>query len=158
VSRIGDALHRLEETANRKTAFIGLGNRDRGDDAVGLRFAEDLRRLNPNRIFSEEQGLEEVVLDILMRKDVHSVIFVDTCDFGAEPGEIAFLQSDDIGDEISTHKVPLAMLMALIQKEGKKAYFVGIQPESLDFGKDISEIASASLKRIEEAVEKKLRL
>lgn len=157
MSGIVDALQRLEETANRKTAFIGLGNEDRGDDAVGLRFAKDLGHLNPNHIFSEEEGLEEVVLDILMRKEILSVIFVDACDFGAEPGEIAFLPMDSVGEGISTHKVPLAMLMALIQKEGKKAYLVGIQPKSLDFGKSVSKTALASLKKIEEIAEKKLR-
>jgi hydrogenase maturation protease len=123
---------------------------------VGLRFAEDLGRLNPTHFFSEEQGLEEAVLEIITRKDVDSVVFVDTCDIGAEPGEIAFLKGDSIGESITTHKVPLSLLMGLIQKEGKKAHLVGIQPESLDFGKGISKIAAASLASLEDVVRRKL--
>jgi len=150
-------LHSLERTTNRKTAFIGLGNRDRGDDAVGLRFVEDLRHLNPSHFFSEEQGLEKAVLEIISRKDIDHVVFVDVCDIGSGPGEIAFLETDSVGEEITTHKVPLSVLMALIRKEGKKAHLVGIQPKSLDFGKDVSMVADASLKRIEDVIERKLR-
>ena len=152
-----EVLDRLAEIANQKTAFIGLGNRDRGDDAVGLRFVEDLRQLNPNYFFSEEQGLESIILQIMKDKDVDNVIFVDSCDFGSQPGEIALLKLDSIDETISTHKIPLSMLMALIQSEGKKAYLVGIQPESLDFGRDISETIKAILERIEDVVGIRLR-
>ena len=132
--------------------FIGLGNVDRGDDAVGLRFAEDLRRMNPKRFFSEEHGLEETILDILKRKDADTVIFVDACDMGAKPGEIGFLRVEDVGESISTHKVPLAMLMALVRKEGKEPFLLGIQPKTLEFEDGLSDEVAASLKKIEKIV------
>jgi len=124
---------------------------------VGLRFIDDLRHLNPNYFFSEEQGLESIILEIIKNKDVEDVVFVDTCDFDEKPGEIALLQLDSIGETISTHKIPLSMLMALIQTEGKKSYLLGIQPESLDFEKDVSETVGKALARVEDAVGKILQ-
>jgi hydrogenase maturation protease len=132
--------------------FIGLGNRDRGDDAVGLRFAEDLRHLDPNNFFSEEEGLEGTILDIIKRKDVKRVIFVDACDMGAEPGEIALMRPEDVKESISTHKVPLAVLMGLIRREGKEPLLLGFQPKSIEFEDGLSDIAEATLKKIEKAV------
>lgn len=146
----------MEET-NKKTVFIGLGNRDRGDDAVGLRFAEDLRRLNPNYFFSEEDGLEKIVLEVIKRKDVGKVIFVDACDMGSEAGDISLLLADSVGESVSTHKVPLSMLMALIKKEGKEPFLLGIKPKSMEFEDDLSSEAKAALKKIESAVRKALR-
>lgn len=84
-------------------------------------------------------------------------MFVDTCDFDEKPGEIALLQLDSIGETISTHKIPLSMLMALIQTEGKKTYLVGIQPESLEFETDISETVEKAIERIEDSVGKILQ-
>jgi hydrogenase maturation protease len=125
---------------------------------VGLRFIEDLRHLNPNYFFSEEQGLEAIILEIIKNRDVEDVVFVDTCDFNEKPGEIALLQLDSIGETISTHKIPLSMLMALIQTEGKRAYLVGIQPESLEFETEISDTVKSALIRIEDAVGKILQV
>lgn len=125
---------------------------------MGLRFIDDLRHLNPNFFFSEEQGLESIILEIIKNKDVEDVVFVDTCDFDEKPGEIALLRLDSIGETVSTHKIPLSMLMALIQTEGKKAYLAGIQPESLEFETDISETVEAALEKLEDAVGKMLRV
>ena len=146
------------EGTNKKTAFIGLGNRDRGDDAVGLRFVDDLRQLNPNFFFSEEDGLEKAVLEVIKRKDVHNVVFVDVCDMGSEPGKINLLQAEDVKESVTTHKVPIAVLMALLKKEGKNPLLLGIQPESLEFEGDISNTMKDSLKNIEDAVKKALKV
>jgi hydrogenase maturation protease len=143
---------------NRRTAFVGLGNRDRGDDAAGLRFVDDLKHLNPNYFFSEEQGLETVILEIIKNKDIEDVVFIDTCDLDARAGEIALLRLDSIGETISTHKILLSMLMALIQTEGKKSYLIGIQPESLEFEGKISEAVGIALERIENTVGKMLQV
>ncbi len=124
---------------------------------MGLRFAEDLRRLNPNYFFSEEEGLESVILDIIKDKEVEGVVFVDTCDLGKKPGEMALLQLDSIGETISTHKIPLSMLMALLQTEGKRAFMIGIQPKSLDFRAEITECVMIALKKIEASVEKAVK-
>lgn len=152
-----DALGQLEKVINQKTAFVGLGNRDRGDDAVGLRFIEDLKHLNPNFFFSEEQGLEAIILDIIKDREVEIVVFIDTANLDAEPGEVALLRLDSIGETVSTHKIPLSMLMALIQNEGKEVYLIGIQPKSLEFDEDISEVVENALERIEDTVGRKLK-
>ncbi len=124
---------------------------------MGLRFADDLRHLNPKRFFSEEHGLEESVLDIIKRKDADIVIFVDACDMGKEPGEIGLMQTEEVSESVSTHKVPLAMLMALIRKEKKEPFLLGIQPKSMDFRAQLSDEVFSTLVKIEKFVTAAIR-
>jgi len=123
---------------------------------VGLRFVEDLRHLNPNNFFSEEQGLEGIILDIIKRGDVGNVIFVDASEMGADPGEIALMRTEDVEKSVSTHKIPLAVLMELLRKEKKEPLLLGIQPKSMKFEDGLSDIAEAALKKIENAVKTSL--
>ncbi len=121
---------------------------------MGLRFAEDLRHLSPDNFFSEEQGLEGTVLDIIGRKDIDRVIFVDTCDMGSAPGEIALMTPEEVKDSVSSHKVPLAVLMGLIRKQGKETLLLGIQPKSMEFEGGFSDVIETALKEIERVIEK----
>lgn len=140
-----------------RTAFVGLGNRDRGDDAIGLMFIDDLEHLNPERFLSEEDGLESVLLAIINDKEIAKVVFVDSCDIGAKPGTCALLKLDSIDETISTHKIPLSMLMALLQNAGKETILFGIQPKSLDFQSELSREAAKILGQLKDAVKSKLK-
>lgn len=141
---------------DRRTTFVGLGNRDRGDDAFGLRFIDDLRQIAPKRFLSEEDGLESIILQVMTDADVEKIIFVDSCDFGAEPGSCSLLRLESIDETISTHKIPLSMLMGLLQYADKDTFLLGVQPESLEFNDDLSEKIEKVLKKLEIAVKSKL--
>jgi len=151
-------LRELENLSDvEETAFIGLGNRDKGDDAVGLEIIDRLSHLNKGRFYSEEQGLESSILGIMKIKDIHNIIFIDACDLDSEPGEICLVRNEGVDDRrISTHKHPISLLMALLEKEGKKSYLLGIQPESVERKNAFSESVSSSCKKIIEAIERGL--
>lgn len=69
-----------------RTAVIGLGNRDRGDDAVGLLVADDLAvRLTGADVFAWERP-ELDLLEVLPRYD--RVVVVDAARSGAPTGTI----------------------------------------------------------------------
>ncbi|HDP96670.1 MAG TPA: hydrogenase maturation protease [Euryarchaeota archaeon] len=151
---IEETLERLSQiSGGRRTAFIGLGNRERGDDALGLRFVEDLRHLNPNLFLSEEEGVESIILELIENDSVDTVIFVDSCDIGSNPGDAMIVTADGLDPGIlSTHKVPLQLLMALLVKEGKSCYLLGMQPKELEYGAGLSEEIVESLRIIENAI------
>ncbi len=141
---------RLRELIDsRLVVVIGLGNPDRADDGVGIEVARQLRGLAPERIFSETEGLEGIVLRILDRKDAEVGIFIDAVDFGGRPGEVRIFSDADFPPcTTSTHKVPLGLLSALLKKEEKASYLVGIQPGTLDFDSEISDEVHRSLGEI----------
>ena len=151
-----DALEQLLEKIDQGTAFIGLGNRDRGDDAFGLRFIDDLKHLIPERFLSEEDGLESVVLRLMNDDKITNIVFIDSCDFGGTPGSYSLLRLDSIDETISTHKIPVSMLMALLQNANKDTFVFGVQPKSLEFQEDISNEIKNVLEKLEIAVRLKL--
>jgi hydrogenase maturation protease len=127
---------------------IGLGNPDRADDGAGIQIVKNLQTRFSERVFLEtEQGVEGIVFDCLENPSIQSVLFIDAVDFKGRPGEIRLFTIHDAGQfipAISTHKVPLAILMELLENHHKKPYLIGIQPKSIElFGEMSSEVTEA---------------
>ena len=82
------------------------------------------------------------------------VLFVDAVDMGMAPGHIAFVRVDDLDDtSISTHKVSLAVLARLLEAmSGKQVRLLGIQPQCLDWGHEVSEPVRAGVERFVRAL------
>lgn len=150
-------LRRLSELFDEGTAFIGLGNPDRGDDAAGLRLIDMLNRKKPGYFYSEQQGLEGVILDLIKRSKIKRIIFVDSSDFHAEPGEFRIFEREDLDDDqISSHKIPLSIYAAILEMSGKEIHILGIQPKSLEYGAGLSDEVALSVAKIEKTLEGKL--
>ncbi len=124
-------------------SIIGLGNPDRADDGFGIALASQLKQCSPNLIFSErERSVEGIVIDLLERKDIETILFVDVADFGKAPGEIEIFgveAVEQIEPAMSTHKVPLSFLMGIIHQQGKMPLLLGVQPLSLKFMEKMSD-------------------
>lgn len=113
--------------------LMGLGNVDYGDDAFGVRLAEELIA----------GGVPEVIVAGTtpdrwlgrLTDPFDHVIFLDAVEFGSTPGSVVFLDSGEISvafPQISTHKISLAVLAGWAEAHGKtKAWLLGVQPESL---------------------------
>ena len=135
--------------------LVGMGNRDRADDGVGLELAKRLKKKYPNCVFSEEdKSVESIVFEQIERKDVETILFIDATDFGGNPGDVQCFKTEDAQrfvPAISTHKVPMTLLMDVIEQHGKRPLLLGIQPESLDFLGPMSPSMVAIIRRLEEA-------
>ncbi len=129
-----------------------MGNRDRGDDGVGLLIGDELAKLYPKNVFStEEDDISVFLLHILDNDDFEHVVLIDAADFDAKPGSI--LLSSSVNSKIksiSTHTIPYNQI-ELILKEGKKDFtLIGIQVQSLEFMSEITkEVIEASKKVID---------
>ncbi|MBN2415110.1 hydrogenase maturation protease [bacterium] len=138
----------LDGAAPERVAVIGLGTRDRADDAFGLAVAERLDEAAGRRVFSEEKrAVENIVIDLVEREDGPLVFFVDAADFGEPPGTLKLFGPDAVqqfSPPFSTHKVPLPFLMEHINAGGGSAFLVAVQPGSLAlFGEMTAEILTA---------------
>ncbi len=92
------------------------------------------------------------------------VLIVDAVDFKREPGHIGIIENDDIpsvlNTKLSVHHIGLsdvlfaAKLMDIVPLE---ICLVGIQPESLDIGLDMTDKISEKLDVLVEMIIKKLK-
>lgn len=120
---------------------IGIGNPDRADDGAGILVVRHWRKKVPSSrkasfFLDTECSVESPVMEHLDDPLIQTFLFVDTSDFGGEPGDIVLLpekEIDRIVSPLSTHKVPLDFLFNLIRSKNKKAFLLGIQPGSLEF-------------------------
>lgn len=158
MTRNNEVLARLSELFDEETAFIGLGNMDRGDDAAGLSIINALSREKTGHFYSEQQGLETVILDLIKRSRITRVIFIDSSDFRAEPGDFRLFKREDVEyDQISSHKIPLSIYAALLEMSGKEVLILGIQPKSLEYGAELSDEVAMAITDIEKTLGAKLR-
>ena len=133
---------------NKSIVLVGLGNPDRADDGFGLELARRLKKTFPDSVFSElERSVEGIVYDLLEYEICEEIIFADAVHFKGSPGELKIFDSNDIDrfvSPISTHKVPMSLLMGLIQEHHKSSVLLGVQPVSVDFmGRMTPEVISS---------------
>jgi hydrogenase maturation protease len=134
-------------------AVIGLGNLLLQDDAIGLHVIETIK---------ERYGFEPRIdlidggtagLDLLpVIEHYQKVLFVDAVDAGESPGAIVIIEDDAIPSfltaQVSVHHVGLSDLLFAGRMAGSlppEICLIGIQPESVDMGLDMTDILKESL-------------
>ncbi len=106
-----------------RVCILGLGNRHRGDDALGLLVAERLRDQElPAGVCAETAPEDPVrLLDTLAR--FQAVVFVDAADMGGAPGEVRVLRNPAEWESVwlpaSTHGFGLQQVVALARRLGR---------------------------------------
>ncbi len=132
----------------RRVCFLGLGNADYGDDAFGVRLAEELSAAGLANVVIAGTSPEKFIGRISEKK-FDEVVFLDAVEFGADPGDLVFLEAPDIKSrfpQISTHKISLALLADMVEANGQtKSWLVGVQPESVKPGAPLSESVQKTL-------------
>lgn len=138
---------------------IGLGNRDRGDDAAGREVARRLRRLGLRGLDIVELNGEG--LDVLARLETAgAAILVDACMSGAPPGTLrrfdvanAPLPAGAFG--LSAHGFGLCEAIELARILGKlppRCIVYAIEGAHFNVGAAISKDVLAAIDRVAEAV------
>lgn len=135
----GDAQEALKAELGRlagrgRVYVLGLGNTDRADDGSGVLVAKNLKSQFPEFSFSEEDGVEGVVLDISERDEDSFSFFVDAANIRQPPGTVRIVTKDDINDrEITTHRISVALLASVLERAGKGSAVICVQPGSVQF-------------------------
>jgi len=117
----------------KKVALVGVGNRNRGDDAFGSILAERVKSgVNLTSIDCEE--LPENFTSVIRQAEPELVIFADTLDFGGRPGEAVLVAPSTLTeDRFSTHRPSLRLVMDFVAKDtGADVRLLGVQPRSIE--------------------------
>jgi len=149
-----DLRRQIEDLAGEGRIYVlGLGNTDRADDGAGILIALALKKRFPSFSYSEHDGVEGTVLDISEKEEDATVLFVDAASMGLEPGSIRFIPKDKIKEtEITTHRVAVALMASILERSGKKAAVIGIQPKNIEFRGKVSKPVQASIRRVAETL------
>lgn len=148
-----------------KISLIGLGNLLLGDEGVGVHAVEALKK---NYEFPEEIRLLDggtLGLDLLhLIEGVEKVLFVDAVDVKREPGTIAVIQGEDLPSllepKLSLHHVGLSDLLfasGFLGTRPAEIVLVGIQPETMEIGLELSKTIQGRFDRLLETVLEKLQ-
>lgn len=144
---------------------IGVGNILMQDEGIGPRVVEILRK---DYVFEPQIEIIDggtLGLDLLPYIERYNkIIIVDVVDFGKEPGFIKSLKGEEIPPylktKLSVHHVGVQDLLEVARLMGympEELVFVGIQPESIDLGLDLTPLMAGKLNELIEEVLKVLK-
>ena len=110
-----------------------IGNREGGDDAIGPYIADKLKSLNLKNIGVIDCGtVPENYTSLVKRDNPNTLVIIDAVEMGLVPGEIRIVPKEKIGVmTISTHGIPISVLIGYLEKFVENIIFIGIQPNEM---------------------------
>lgn len=117
--------------------LLGIGNPLNGDDGVGIYVAEQFRK---DGWVSLACGTAPENFTGIIRKIRPSwLVLVDAAAMGISPGDYRIIPRNKIEEvSIGTHQLPLSFLIDFVSDIAERIILIGIQPERLGTGEEIS--------------------
>ena len=139
----------LKDILKESVLVLCIGNRDRGDDGAGPRFASMIKGESPHKVIDAGRTPENYT-GLIKRLRPETIIIVDTVQFEGRAGEIRLFSGEDLrSGKISTHDVsPKLVIEYLKSSTNAKIYVLGIKPKSNRFGEGVSKEVDESLKEL----------
>ena len=128
-----------------------IGNIDGGDDGVGPYIAEHLKQ-DFNVI--DCGTIPENYTSVVKKEKPDNLIIIDAVEMGLEPGSIRIVPEEKIGVmHISTHGIPLSVLIGYLKNYVKNIILIGVQPK--DMSGEISKIVKKNADKLIEILRAK---
>lgn len=145
--------NKLKNILKGKIVIIGVGNVLQGDDAFGPLLIERIKD-NVDAVCIDAGSAPENYAGKIAKLKPDTVLIVDAVHLGLKPGEYEILQKKDITENtFTTHNLSPAMFIGYLQKEINAAiYVLGMQPEDISFGREISTSAGKTLKEVSQLI------
>ena len=137
-----------------KLIVLGVGNELKSDDGIGPFIINELLSENlkkDNVLFINAQTVPENFTGKIRKENPSHVIIVDACLMGCLPGEIKIVDKEDFASiGISTHSMSLSYFVKYLEKDTDfKVIFVGIEPETMDWGEPTQKVEKAAYEFID---------
>jgi hydrogenase maturation protease len=128
-------LKKLLRLKERKILFIGIGNLLKRDDGVGVYISGKIKNTSNISALSVETSIENYIGKInSLNPDI--LVLIDCMDLKSVPGTFKLLTLNQIQDQtFNTHNISLKKLTDFFSMP---VFILGIQPEKIDFGENIS--------------------
>ena len=140
-----ETLNNLIRQQDKKKLFVGIGNVLKSDDGIGVYISNKIKVTPSIQKLTVEISIENYLGKInSLKPDV--LILVDCLDFGRQAGYYELLPVNQVKDfTLNTHNISLKRISELFTMP---VFILGIQPKSIDFGEEMSEIVLESAKTI----------
>ncbi|WAC05088.1 MAG: hydrogenase maturation peptidase HycI [Methanoregula sp.] len=117
--------------------LLGIGNPVNGDDGAGTYVAERFRK--EGWIPLSCGTAPENFTGIIRKTRPGCLVLVDAAAMGLSPGEYRVIPRHRISDvSIGTHQLPLSMLIDFVADCAGRIVLIGIQPDRVAAGEEIS--------------------
>jgi len=132
-----------------------IGNIEGGDDAVGPYVFDILKNNEDENLYVVNCGtVPENYTSIVKRESPKNLLIIDAVDMNLNHGDIKIVPKEKIGEmTISTHGIPLSVLINYLEQYIKNIILIGIQPKAMS-GK-MTDIVKKSADRLIETIKKK---
>ncbi len=142
-----------------RTAIVGVGNSLMRDEGIGVHVARALAdETLPEGVEVIDAGTDPDVAFDLDRFD--RLIVVDATEGGRAPGTV-YRFSDDVGLDVgekrqACHDVGFLQTLRRISRSTPEVVIIGVEPEAIDWGLDLSPVVQQSIPRVIEVVRQEL--
>ena len=122
-----------------KLIVLGVGNELKSDDGVGpyiIKKLKDENIENKNLLFIDAKTVPENFTGKIRKENPTHIIIVDACLMDLQPGDIKIVNKYEFANiGISTHSMSLSFFVRYLENDTDfRIIFVGIEPETMDFG------------------------
>lgn len=122
-----------------KLIVLGVGNELKSDDGVGPFIIKKLKGENienESLLFIDAMTVPENFTGKIRKENPTHMIIVDACLMDSKPGDMRIVSKDEFANiGISTHSMSLSFFVRFLEKDTDiKIIFVGIEPETMDWG------------------------
>jgi hydrogenase maturation protease len=137
--------------------IAGLGNYLLRDDGIGVHVVRALQRTPPPGVVVADVGT--AVLDALhLLEWAEKILAIDAMQAGGTPGTLYAFGVDAVagpGMQASLHELNLLAALDFLPRQIKpEILIVGIEPETIDYGLDLSPAVAAALPELTREVRK----
>jgi hydrogenase 3 maturation protease len=128
-------LQNLISQKDKRILFVGVGNLLKSDDGVGVYISNRIANRSLIASLNAEVSIENYIGKInSLSPDI--LVIIDCMDLQSQPGACKILSPGQTSDlTFNTHNISLKRLSEFFPME---VYILGIQPEKVDFGENIS--------------------
>ena len=130
-----ESLDHLLSQKDKKILFVGIGNLLKRDDGVGVYISNRIKNRDNIASLTVETSIENYIGKInSLKPDL--LVLLDCMELQSDPGTFKLLELNQIQDiTFNTHNISLNRLSDFFNMP---VYILGIQPEKIDFGENIS--------------------
>ena len=132
-----------------KLIILGIGNELKCDDGIGPFIINKLKESdieNEGLLLIDAETVPENFTGKIRKENPSHIILIDACLMDSNPGDIKIVDHEDFANiGISTHSMSLSFFVKYLQQDNDfKIIFVGIEPESMDYSDNPTEIVEKS--------------
>lgn len=140
-----ESLYDLLSRNDRGILFVGIGNVLRQDDGAGVYISRGIKNRRNISSLTVEVSIENYIGKI-NSLNPGILVLIDCVDFNSAPGTTRLLhvsQTEDL--TFNTHNISLGKISEFF---AMPVFILGIQPEKIDFGENLSYIVKDQADKI----------